>query len=317
MTEKKIIVMETWIYIGLGIGILWGVGKAVKEANEKKQQAENETKKKMEKDLSQKKRITERLKELKTFSNQVREIAEIKVTEINEFKNFVLDNEKIIIEKGGDDKLYQFLKVDTFLLDFRKRILNDIKTFTEDFNEKNLEKFIIKHELDDSIEALTEKLNNRRMQLEGKKGDSLNAKIERLFNNGKSMKPAIHEEIETLNFYKSMALAMLIFYLEDKKVRFFEIYEAFDQLGALDSSWQKNIASKLDSIDMRLADLNNKMTELNERFIRLAESADDVARELKQGLDGINNKLDANNILQAITTYQVYKINKKTKSVGS
>jgi len=55
------------------------------------------------------------------------------------------------------------------------------------------------------------------------------------------------------------------------------------------------------------------MTELNDNFIRLAESSEDIAREMKIGFEVMNSRLATNNLLTAITTYQVYKINKNTK----
>ena len=307
-------IMGNCLYIIIIGGVILGFYKIIKEANEKKQIAEQDAKKKFQDEAIQKKRISDRLTELKKFSNQIDEIKLIKVNDVIEFKDFISVNEKQIIEKGGEEKLFQFLKINTFLIDFRTRVINDINSFTEDFNEKKLEAFIIKYEQDNSLESITRKLNDRKSQIEGKNGTTINSKIERLFKNSDSIKPAINNEIETLDFYKSLALAMLVFYLSDKKIRFFEIFEAFNNMGALDSSWQKNVASKLNSIDMRLFDINNKLTEMNEGFIRLSENTGDLIGDLKQGLEGLNNKFDANNLLQAIATYQVYKINKNTKT---
>ena len=169
------------------------------------------------------------------------------------------------------------------------------------------------YEQKDTLEKIADNFRDMANSADGKLGNSFNSKIERYFAIGDLLKPAITKEISTLQFYNSMAIAMLVFYLDDKKIRFFEIYESFEKLGAFDSSWQKKVAEKLTSIDLRLTQLNNQMTELNENFVRLADTSEVIANELKTGLAGINSRLDANNLLQGITAYQTYRVNKNTK----
>lgn len=215
--------------------------------------------------------------------------------------------------------MFQFLKLDTFLQDYRSRIVEDIEGISNGFDYKTVESTIIcegkRGETDSGrLEQISEKLTDSVNRLEGRATTSMTSKIDNLFQVGNSLKPSISKEIETLNFYNSMAVGLVIFYLEDKKIRFFEIFESFEKLGVFDSSWQKNVASKLTSIDMRLAQLNNQMTDLNDNFTRLLVSSENIAQELKQGLESMNSKMDTNNLLTAITTYQVYKINKGVNS---
>jgi hypothetical protein len=116
-----------------------------------------------------------------------------------------------------------------------------------------------------------------------------------------------------MEYYRNMAVAMVIFYLNDKKIKYFEIYEAFEKLGVFDSTWQKNVLNKLDNIEIRLAQISNQLTELNQNFISLVESSESVVSELKE----INSSIMTNNMLQAITAYQSWRINKNTKSLRS
>jgi hypothetical protein len=55
--------------------------------------------------------------------------------------------------------------------------------------------------------------------------------------------------------------------------------------------------------------INNQLTELNQNFILLAESSQILVEELKE----LNSNLSTNNMLQAITAYQTWRINRNTK----
>ena len=57
--------------------------------------------------------------------------------------------------------------------------------------------------------------------------------------------------------------------------------------------------------------MSNQLTELNQSFISLVESSENVVSELKE----INSGVMTNNLLQAITAYQTWRVNKNTKSM--
>ena len=84
------------------------------------------------------------------------------------------------------------------------------------------------------------------------------------------------------------------------KIRYFEIYEAFEKLGVFDSTWQKNVLNKLDRIEFRLAQISNQLTELNQNFITLIQSSENIDAELKE----IKSSIVTGNLLQGITAYQ-------------
>jgi hypothetical protein len=58
-----------------------------------------------------------------------------------------------------------------------------------------------------------------------------------------------------------------------------------------------------------LAQISNQLTELNQNFITLIQSSENIAAELKE----IKSSIVTGNLLQAITAYQAWKINKNTK----
>ena len=110
-----------------------------------------------------------------------------------------------------------------------------------------------------------------KVTLDGRRTKGFDANVEKLFELGDIMKPVLENQIKTLEFYNNMALAMIVFYLNDKKIRYYEIYEAFEKLGVFDSTWQKNVLNKLDNIEIRLAQISNQLTELNQNFITLID----------------------------------------------
>lgn len=81
----------------------------------------------------------------------------------------------------------------------------------------------------------------------------------------------------------------------------------YEKLGVFDSSWQKNVLSKLNSIENRLANIENQITILNKEFKTLNQNSESILLELKQ----IENGINANNVLTAITAYQTWRMNKK------
>jgi len=294
-----------------------------KEIEDKKRIEEKELREKTKSDreftekIAEQNRIDELLAPLKFISQEIKKISTIKVEELTDFKTSIIENESIIIERGGDDKLFQFLKVDAFLQDYRNRILVDIEDIISVFDEAEMERAIMADDKIDktSLEFLADNFRNSANILDGGIDRSFKGKMNRLFETANKLEPTVNKQIETMRFYNAIAFAMLVSFLENKKIRFFEIYTAFDKQGVFDNSWQRNVAAKLGSIDIRLANLNNQMTDLNDNFIRLAESSEDIAREMKIGFEGMNSRLATNNLLTAITTYQVYKINKNTKGL--
>jgi hypothetical protein len=202
------------------------------------------------------------------------------------------------------------MKIDSFLRDFRERILND-QVGLNNVLDIGLLKSRIKEETQRTdLDKVIENLNDASAKLEGYKTKGFDSNIDKLFDLGLAMKPVMENQITTLEYYKNLAFAMIVFYLNDKKIRYFEIYEAFEKLGVFDSTWQKNILNKLDNIEIRLAQINNQLTELNQNFISLIESNNNIVSELKE----INSGIMTNNMLQAINAFQTWRINKNTRN---
>lgn len=199
------------------------------------------------------------------------------------------------------------MKVDTFLKDFKDKIENDQDYFSNTVSPESLRIKIQKVDTRSSLEKLEETAAIFEAYSQGDFGVTFEYKLENLVKSAHSIKPMINNEILTLEYYKSIATAMVIFYLNEKKIRYFEIYEAFEKLGVFDSTWQKNVLGKLDSIDERLATMNNGLLELNRNFVSLTESSNNIVKELQE----INSGVAMGNLLQGITAYQTWRVNKK------
>ena len=255
--------------------------------------------------------VQTQIKKLNEIQKQINNVSKIIVPSISDFKSFVIKNESVIQEKGGEEQLFKFLKVDSFLNDFRFQIENDINGLKEIQIVDDLKSQIVNHSKKNSLERISEDLNDSINKIEGKKGTGLISRLNQLDKLGQSLTPTLNRQIETLKFYVSMSMIMVDFYLNDNKVRYFEIYSSFEKLGVFDSTFQKNVLGKLSKIEIRLSSISNELTNLNKNFELLVDSSESIINELK----GINEGINKVHLSQWINIYQNYKINKNTKSL--
>lgn len=245
-------------------------------------------------------------KRIDAVDTALKKISDLEIPSITEYKSNVVEYEDVISKKSGDSQLFSFLKVDSFLQDFRNRIRLDQSELSNGIDVER-----IKNEAQKRKQNKGDKQNlmDAIATFEGRKESTFDFKLEKVLTLGENMTASMEAQITTLEFYHSMANAMLIYYLEDRKIRYFELYEAFEKMGVFDSTWEKNVLLKLESIDIRLATIGGKMIELNRNFKALADASGNIVSELQS----INNSLITNNVLTAITAYQTWRINRNTK----
>lgn len=301
----------------VGVLLYFTIIRPLMKKEKLKQKEEEERKREIikEREVEEKKQadVKSKLKKADILGNQLSVVQEVEIPDISDFKKLIVDNEKTINEKGGDKQLFSFMKIDSFLRDYRGRIISDQSGLKEVLDIEWLKSRIQSEGQRADLDKIIENFEDSTARLEGRKAKGFDSNVDNLFRLGEVMKPTMENQIKTMVFYKNMAAAMVVFYLNDKKIRYFEIYEAFEKLGVFDSTWQKNVLNKLDNIEARLAQINNQLTELNQNFISLVESSENVVSELKE----INSNIIDNNLLQAITAYQTWRINKNTKSLRS
>lgn len=279
------------------------VKKEIKEKQLKKLK-ENKQKENIEKEKKKKQEIESKFNKVDILKTQLIEIQKIEIIDISDFKKIIVENEKTILSKGGDQQLFLFMKIDSFLKDFLNRIMKDKEGLNEVINIDWIKNRIETEGKRNDINKIIENLEDSSARLDGRATKGFDANLDNLFMLGEVMKPAMENQIKTMEYYKNIAIAMMIFYLNDKKIQYFDIYEAFEKLGVFDSSWQKDVLNKLDNIEYRLSQISNQLTELNQNFVSILKSSDNIVKELKE----INSNIITNNVLQSITAYQTWKI---------
>lgn len=252
--------------------------KKLLQINQEKQKKIEEEK--IEKEKSLKKLKDSEIKKIDDIKEKWHLVLKMKIYNVGDFKKNIIENEKLIVEKDGDKQLYLFLKIDSFLNDYRNKIILDR-------NEISLD-----DPLFDNIKNL---INSKTYLVSGELKNYL--KIDDFFE----------ARNKTLEYYENIANSMLIFYLNDNKILYYEIYEAFEKLGVFDSSWQKLILKKMEDIHNVLEEMNDCLSELNYNFENLITSTETIVDEL----NSINSSVKTGNMIQAISAYQSWRINRK------
>jgi hypothetical protein len=106
-------------------------------------------------------------------------------------------------------------------------------------------------------------------------------------------------------------------------ISFYEIYESFDKLGMFNSNWENEVSEKLINIEDKLDDLmysiydmeQNIVNELSHLSYVTQDSFEDLNRSVTSQLKEVESSINTNNLLTGIQAYQLYKINKNTKSL--
>jgi len=253
--------------------------------------------------------FNERISRLDSLKLRMEELNTIQTVEISDYKTFIEENQIAILHKGNDDVLFSFLKIDSFLSEYKQGMesckdwmLNNIdvdvlKTrFIEDSNRNDLNK-------------LSTNLQANLNRSEGKKPTGFEANFDSIITQGHHFKVTYENYNKTLEYYKNIAKTMVLFYLSDNKISYFEIYQAFDKLGVFDSSWQKNLMSKMTNIEADLNNISYDLNRINSNFEQLINRSEKISNELH----AIKSSVQTGNMIQVISAYQLWRLNIKNK----
>lgn len=154
----------------------------------------------------------------------------------------------------------------------------------------------------------------------------------------------LKNKIHTYNSLLLHSLSMIVSLTKDEMITFYEIYEMFDELNVFDSKHEKDMLNGIKSINSELGEVNknlkevggklgdisgqfynlmNQMKESDERIINsiddltytTSSSIESLSNNVQSELQSINSSIKFNNLLTAVQTYQMYKINLNTKSL--
>lgn len=129
----------------------------------------------------------------------------------------------------------------------------------------------------------------------------------------------LKNEIHSYQMILLNSLRMITSLIEDDMITFYQIYKVFDKLNIFNSNWENQVSEKLIDIGEELSDLIHSVNKigtgiiegLNDLNTLTEESNKNVVHHLRE----IDSSVKFNNLLTGIQTYQMYKINKNTKSL--
>jgi hypothetical protein len=116
---------------------------------------------------------------------------------------------------------------------------------------------------------------------------------------------------------------MLSSLLSGDLIAFYEIYEMFDKLSVFNSNWENEVALKLKNIEDKLEELivsinemeNNIVKELKSLNYSIQDGFSKLSDSVSQQLQDIDSSIKWGNFISTIQAYQMYKMNKYTKSL--
>ena len=278
-----------------------------KKKKEKKQLEEKLLTDRENEKFKKNKLFTERISRLESLKLRMDELNSIQVVEISDYKSFIEENQKAILQKGNDEVLFSFLKIDSFLNEYKQGMETSKNWVIKNIDVEDLKSKLIQDSQRDDLEKIIERSQANLDRLEGKRPRGFDASFDSLLSVGHVFKGTYENYNKTLEYYKNIAKTMVIFYLNENKISYFEIHQAFEKLGVFDSTWQKNLMSKMSNIESNLNRISHDLTQMNNNFEQLINQSEKITNELQ----AINSSVKTGNMIQAISAYQSWRINRK------
>tara|TARA_Y100001980_G_C14521810_1_gene297150 strand:- start:241 stop:1329 length:1089 start_codon:yes stop_codon:yes gene_type:complete len=130
----------------------------------------------------------------------------------------------------------------------------------------------------------------------------------------------IKREMYMYNLLLLDSLHMISSFIDDDRISFNIIYEKFDALNVWNTNFQNQMLNKLDLLNNNIDRLRGDISEMNHNSNMIIDKLEDLShisqensRVLDEQLRKINSSVKANNVLNAINTYQNYKTNQRLK----
>lgn len=131
----------------------------------------------------------------------------------------------------------------------------------------------------------------------------------------KVLKNKIHSyEVLLIN-----SLNMICVLIEDDILTFYDIYENLDKLSIFNSNYQNDMLNQLSNIEDKLEEVIYSIEDMSNSIVSglndLTSEIGNSSNMLLKNLESIESSIDLNTLVTGIGSYQMYKINKKTKSL--
>lgn len=248
--------------------------------------------------------------ELDLLEKNTQALKKLNCSDPFQLKKTIRALESEISEKCGVDVLTKFLRIEKFLEEVKNEINLNVNGITQAIDISSYKESLIadkKKELSNDSSRNYERIKNIN---EGNgRGSDAQLIHKTLVKLSHKIVPGIEKDIQQLSYLDAIAASMVIFSLNNKNILYLEIFEAFDKLGALNSTWQKAVENKMNIISNQLTVIAGGLLQLNSNFEKLVDQNDVIIGAIKE----LDDSVKMGNALQAITAYQVYRVNKNTK----
>tara|TARA_R110002153_G_scaffold215797_1_gene368409 strand:+ start:434 stop:1543 length:1110 start_codon:yes stop_codon:yes gene_type:complete len=129
----------------------------------------------------------------------------------------------------------------------------------------------------------------------------------------------LKQEIHSYNLILLNSLNMVNSLVEDDMITFYDIYEKFDKLNMFTSNWENQVTEKLDEVNLNLVELMKEVRDVGDIIVgsidNLSYINEQSTRQLTSKMEEIDSTLKVGNLINVIQSYQMYKVNKNTKSL--
>jgi hypothetical protein len=264
----------------------------------------------------------------------------IDIADNDDFHKILMNNQEKIIAINRD-YIKQFVQISNFLKTKKKSIQSifqhiketinnggsvcyiweiiDFKKYLKDNNKLSLAAKIksvsgldlikVKQILDDYINSNDEELKSEKflvlIPLD-------NSRVSEYFG-------ILKNDIHIYNLLILNSLNMIESLVNNDMITFYEIYERFDELNMFDSKHERDLNIQLNNLNNNLEDVLNQIQILGEDLMQsigeLTSITEKSTERIINGLGNIESKIDTNNLISSIQTYQLYRVNKNTKSL--
>ena len=140
----------------------------------------------------------------------------------------------------------------------------------------------------------------------------------------------LRQGIENYQLLLFHSINMVVCIKEKNLIVYYELYETFDELGVFNSTWENEMSEKLSNIDLKLSTVISNLEDVIFSFKSMEQSVtnkfdqltyitkssfEKLNKSVNKELKSIRSGVQLNNLMTGFQSYQMYKMNKNTKSL--
>ena len=148
----------------------------------------------------------------------------------------------------------------------------------------------------------------------------------------KKILESLKMSIENYQLLLVHSINMIVSIKTKEYVSYYELYENFDKLGVFNSEFENQLSKKLNKLTGKLSSIISSLNTINSSIISNEKTTRNSLQQLSyvnsssfkslqnsvtKELSSIRDGVGLNNLLTGINTYQLYTLNKNTKTLRS